>query len=933
MKKISLVVLAALIFAMGLSTADSVVWNSPLNDTWNASQTITHTYTPTADVVEFDNCSLWSNVSGTFALKASNSTPIVNDTENTIDYNYATDSSLILTYINCTNSSGDSVFTDNVTIKIESDQKMNISDCSNLDLPGVTYYLTANINTSSFCMDISADNITLDCQGFTIDGEGSDTAISVSQLIASTTNTTVKNCKLNYFGDGIILGWASSELYANDSTIFNNTITSMTSAGIYFSNSSNDEIYNNTIENCRYGIILDNFVSIINNIFYNNIIQDSTDTGISLDASESTCHEGNSFYNNLINNTVNMYMNTMCENYWNTTQQAGTRIYSPGTDIGGNYWTNSSGDGYSDTCADVNSDGFCDASLDLCGGSCGTNNTDYLPLEYDLIAPATTPSANSSTGSYTFGTWASGPYVNISLSCADSGVGCDTTEYCLDPFNNCVPDTVYTDVFQITSEGATYVRFRSNDTNGNLETTQSRGVALDRTPPVSNTSAANNDSSAYTFGTWTSSTYVNVTMDCTDVSGSGCAYTTYCLDLLNTCTPDTLTLSFPDIIPVSTEGISYIRFNSSDAADPMNIEDVQNKTLEIDTTPPSQVTGLVLNSTGSAWIKVAWDAATDTGGSGIQTYLIWRDGVNIANTTDLFYNDTAVGMDTLHCTSYSYIVGAIDDVDWFGSNSTALDVPATCNLDFSIAWNSPQTNTWNASKTIKFGYTITFKDGEPSNCSVWTNRTGSFALAASNSTALVNASVNNITYAFAADSNKIFAYINCTNSSGDSNFTANITVKIDSTAPSQVTNLASGSKGTTWIYLTWTASTDAGIGVAKYMIWRDGVNVDNSTNAYYNSTGLANGVSYHYIVSAVDYMPWYGSNSSTLTIATLAAPGFTGGGGGGTTLYAQPSGENKSGVATGTVTAKQTDYTTIALVVGGVLIGVMVLLVLISRRK
>jgi hypothetical protein len=68
-------------------------------------------------------------------------------------------------------------------------------------------------------------------------------------------------------------------------------------------------------------------------------------------------------------------LGTIYANYWNTTKQRGDRIYSPGTKIGGNYWTNPTGNGFSDTCTDANNDGFCDSNYTL-----ATNNIDYLPL-------------------------------------------------------------------------------------------------------------------------------------------------------------------------------------------------------------------------------------------------------------------------------------------------------------------------------------------------------------------------------------------------------------------------------------------------------------------------------------------------------------------------------------------------------------------------
>jgi hypothetical protein len=52
--------------------------------------------------------------------------------------------------------------------------------------------------------------------------------------------------------------------------------------------------------------------------------------------------------------------------------------------MGGNYWTNSTSNGYSDTCTDSNRDGFCDIPYIIDPGQTG-NNTDYLPLSYKYL--------------------------------------------------------------------------------------------------------------------------------------------------------------------------------------------------------------------------------------------------------------------------------------------------------------------------------------------------------------------------------------------------------------------------------------------------------------------------------------------------------------------------------------------------------------------
>jgi len=371
-------------------------------------------------------------------------------------------------------------------LNITYSEEANISDCTILNQVGTTYYLTQDITNSStnYCMSISANNVTLDCQGNTIDGnDTADYGIYVSRASAQTTNITIRNC--------ILTGWDAANvrlINANGNTLTNITSTSSPDHGFYLTTSDYNNFINctansnglglkghgfwlisssdyNTFTNCVansngiYGFSLvsssnsntftnctansnfhDGFylgVSHINtftncvansngrNGFYlagsdtntftnctvnsNNCsflisfsnsntmsdsrIENNTVVGIHLFSAGQT--DPNKIYNNLFNNTNNsVFEQTIYTNQWNTTRQTGNRIYSLGTEIGGNYWTNPTGNGYSDTCGDANKDGFCDSNYTL-----NSINIDYLPLsdEYDDESPTYSLNSTNST--------------------------------------------------------------------------------------------------------------------------------------------------------------------------------------------------------------------------------------------------------------------------------------------------------------------------------------------------------------------------------------------------------------------------------------------------------------------------------------------------------------------------------------------------------
>lgn len=103
----------------------------------------------------------------------------------------------------------------------------------------------------------------------------------------------------------------------------------------------------------------------------------------------------------------------------------------------------------------------------------------------------------------------------------------------------------------------------------------------DTSYPNTTSTAIINDSSSYTFGDLANSSYVNVTLSCSDDTfGSGCSNTRYCLDSINTCNPSTEYLT---PIKITSVGVSYIRYYSVDVAG--NTEPTQSQTLDINDVP------------------------------------------------------------------------------------------------------------------------------------------------------------------------------------------------------------------------------------------------------------------------------------------------------------------------------------------------------------
>jgi hypothetical protein len=191
--------------------------------------------------------------------------------------------------------------------------------------------------------------------------------------------------------------------------------------------------------------------------------------------------------------------------------------------------------------------------------------------------PATTATGIKNNGSaYTMNTWTNANYVNVTLTCNDTGgPGCGTTLYCVYLSGGCTPSTIYTAPFKVGPLAIPeYVSFRSNDTAGIIEPTVTQAVLFDIEAPTTIATAVNSTYGIYTFGSVTTSPYVNVTLSCVDIGGSGCNATLYCNDTNNTCTPG-IPYSVP--VQVTTAGTSYLRYMSNDTAG--NVEGVSSGTI------------------------------------------------------------------------------------------------------------------------------------------------------------------------------------------------------------------------------------------------------------------------------------------------------------------------------------------------------------------
>lgn len=89
-----------------------------------------------------------------------------------------------------------------------------------------------------------------------------------------------------------------------------------------------------------------------------------------------------------------------------------------------------------------------------------------------------------------------------------------------------------------------------------------------------------------------------------------------------------------------------------------------------DVTPPSVPVNITGSGASGTTIQLNWDASTDTGGSGMAGYRVYRGGTLVASPTTNSYLDTGLTAKT----SYSYTVAAVDNAGNASAQSSAVVV-------------------------------------------------------------------------------------------------------------------------------------------------------------------------------------------------------------------------------------------------------------------
>ena len=229
----------------------------------------------------------------------------------------------------------DWTWTETVYIRADGSVEPITAPVSSVD--NVTYTLTDNIVGDvpdyTSAIEVERDNIVVDGAGYTLQGTGRGTGITLSHRY----NVTLKNLEVRNFDNGIYLSYSSNSTITSSNASLNDVY------GIYLSRSGNNTIASNTVSDNARGIFL--YISSSNVLTGNNASSHKLDAGIMLQLSNNNTITGNTVSENnwgihLSSSSNNViYHNNFINNTFPVAGSGNVNKWDDGYPSGGNYWS------------------------------------------------------------------------------------------------------------------------------------------------------------------------------------------------------------------------------------------------------------------------------------------------------------------------------------------------------------------------------------------------------------------------------------------------------------------------------------------------------------------------------------------------------------------------------------------------------------------
>ena len=283
---------------------------------------------------------------------------------------------------------------------------------------------------------------------------------------------------------------------------------------------------------------------------------------------------------------------------------------------------------------------------------------------------------------------------------------------------------------------------------------------------------------------------------------------------------------------------------------------------------PSAPTSLAATA-GNAQVSLTWTAST--GATSYNLYWSTTTGVTPANGTKIggITNPNYVQMGLTNGTTYYYVVTAVDS----GGESPASNQASATPVAPVVAPSAP-TSLAATAGNAQVSLTWAASAGATSYNLYWSTTTG---VTPANGTKI--AGITNPAYVQTglANGTTYFYVVTAVDSAGESGPSNQASATPAAPIASAPTNLTA-TAGNTQVSLTWTASAGA---TTYNLYWStttgvtpaNGTKISGITNPAYVQTGLTNGTTYYYVVTAVNSAGESGpSNQASATpLAAIAA--------------------------------------------------------------
>jgi fibronectin type 3 domain-containing protein len=279
-----------------------------------------------------------------------------------------------------------------------------------------------------------------------------------------------------------------------------------------------------------------------------------------------------------------------------------------------------------------------------------------------------------------------------------------------------------------------------------------------------------------------------------------------------------------------------------------------------DTTAPNAPSNLWANP-GDGQVSLSWGASTDN--VGVTGYRIFRNGTQVAAVggSTLSYTDTGL----VNGTTYSYTVRAVDAAGNVSSDSSTATATPQASPDIM----APAAPTGLTATAGDAQVSLDWADGSESDLdhyNVYRDGTQVASPTASNYTD--SGLTNGTSYSY-----QVTAVDHAGNESAKSSGVSTTPQAApDTTAPAAPTGLTT-TAGDAQVSLDWADGSESDLD--HYNVYRDGTQVASPTASNYTDSGLTNGTSYSYQVTAVDHAGNESAKSSSVSTTPQAAPDTT----------------------------------------------------------